>query len=81
LANHKWRKLWIIYFILDTKISEESIFRQVYSLFFYKTIPVNLSFYVYIILKELNTIASNHNSFKKIIMMIKHSILTFYLAK
>jgi hypothetical protein len=28
-------------------------------------IPVNLSFYVYIILKEMNTIASNHNSFKK----------------
>ena len=27
----KWRQLWIIYFILDTKISEESVFRQVYS--------------------------------------------------
>ena len=40
LANHKsfiteysdkWRTLWIIYFILDTKISEESVFRKVYS--------------------------------------------------
>ena len=29
--SNKWRKLWIIYFILDTKISEESVFRQVYS--------------------------------------------------
>ena len=29
--HDKWRKLWIIYFILDTKISEESVFRQVYS--------------------------------------------------
>ena len=29
--SDKWRKLWIIYFILDTKISEESVFRQVYS--------------------------------------------------
>ena len=28
--SDKWRKLWMIYFILDTKISEESIFRQVY---------------------------------------------------
>ena len=46
LANHKsfmsWlsipineEKLRIIYFILDTKISEESIFKQVYSRFFY----------------------------------------------
>jgi 5-keto 4-deoxyuronate isomerase len=39
LANHKsslniptkWRKLGIIYFLLDTKISEESVFKQVYS--------------------------------------------------
>ena len=30
-------------------------------------IPVNPSFYVYIILKELDTIASNHNSLKKIV--------------
>ena len=29
--SDKWIKLWIIYFILDTKISEESVFRQVYS--------------------------------------------------
>ena len=34
---------------------------------------VNLSFYVYIILKELNTIASNHNSLKKICYMIKYA--------
>ena len=29
--SDKWRKLGIIYFILDTKISEESVFKQVYS--------------------------------------------------
>ena len=29
--SDKWRKLWIIYFILDTKISKESVIRQVYS--------------------------------------------------
>ena len=29
--SDKWRKLGIIYFILDTKISEESVFRKVYS--------------------------------------------------
>jgi Ni/Co efflux regulator RcnB len=29
--SDKWRKLWIIYFILDTKISDESVFKQVYS--------------------------------------------------
>jgi hypothetical protein len=29
--SNKWRKLWIIYFILDTTISEESVFKQVYS--------------------------------------------------
>jgi hypothetical protein len=46
LENHKsfmsWlsipineEKLRIIYFILDTKISEESIFKQIYTRFFY----------------------------------------------
>jgi hypothetical protein len=29
--SDKWWKLWIIYFILDTKISEESVYKQVYS--------------------------------------------------
>ena len=29
--SDKWRKIWIIYFILDTKISQESLFKQVYS--------------------------------------------------
>ena len=33
--------------------------------------PVNPSLYVYIILKELNTIASNHNSFKKTLLYDK----------
>ena len=27
--SNKWRKLWFIYFILDTKISEESVFKLV----------------------------------------------------
>jgi hypothetical protein len=31
VLSYKWRKLGIIYFILDTKISEESVFKQVYS--------------------------------------------------
>ena len=39
-------------------------------------IPVNPSFYVYIILNELNIIASYHNSLKKNCYMLKYENLT-----
>jgi hypothetical protein len=59
--------------IIQSKLATTTIKKKYLMLIYEITI---LNFYVYIILKELNIIASNHNSLNKHCYMIKYENLT-----